>query len=78
MGLKLWIAALGFAPQYKLITNTRLLAGPSGELRTYLAQLADADNVQSFVEQNPFGQPAIRPGHEDWELYRNIVSTPVQ
>lgn len=59
--------------QYEMLTNTMYIAGPSGELRQYLLQLADADNVQLFVAQNPFGQPAIREGHPEWDFYKQIA-----
>ncbi|CDP18964.1 unnamed protein product [Coffea canephora] len=34
----------------------------------YLKKLADADNVQEFRKQNPFGQSSITEGSEDWNF----------
>ncbi|XP_010537399.1 PREDICTED: uncharacterized protein LOC104812110 [Tarenaya hassleriana] len=47
--------------------------GPDGELRMYLERLADAENVQKFVEENPIGEPAISESHESWEFYSTII-----
>lgn len=73
------LCALVFV-QFRINTlrTQRLIAGPSGELRKYLAKLADADNVQLFVEQHPFGHPAITEGNDPLGLYREIVAPPVQ
>lgn len=48
--------------------------GPKGELRLYLEGLADADDVTSYVEEHPIGQPAITSAHADWDFYSNIIS----
>ncbi|CAH2079584.1 unnamed protein product [Thlaspi arvense] len=47
--------------------------GPNGELRKYLERLADVDNVQEFVAENPFGQTAITERHESWEFYSKVI-----
>ncbi|XP_022016884.1 uncharacterized protein LOC110916461 isoform X3 [Helianthus annuus] len=47
--------------------------GPNGDLRNYLERLAASDNVQTFVEQNPFGQQPITHDNESWNFYRNII-----
>ena len=49
--------------------------GPGGALRTYLDCLSLVDNVQKYVEQNPFGQPAISESHTAWSFYSKIIST---
>ncbi|GMI76776.1 hypothetical protein HRI_001346900 [Hibiscus trionum] len=46
---------------------------PGGDLRTYLERLAEADNVQKFIEQNPFGQPAITEADPHWDFYSQII-----
>ncbi|MBA0714714.1 hypothetical protein Golax_013673, partial [Gossypium laxum] len=43
--------------------------GVGGELRVYLERLALAENVQKFVELNPFGQIAITERSHDWGFY---------
>ncbi|KAF4382096.1 hypothetical protein F8388_001241 [Cannabis sativa] len=47
--------------------------GPGGDLRTYLEGVALADNVQKYVEQNPFGQQAITKSHSQWGFYRQFL-----
>ncbi|KAL6877575.1 hypothetical protein ACP4OV_012790 [Aristida adscensionis] len=48
--------------------------GPGGDLRVYLEKLAQADDVQVFVKDNPFGQPAIAEGDPHWNFYVQIVN----
>ncbi|KAK9051442.1 hypothetical protein SSX86_028069 [Deinandra increscens subsp. villosa] len=48
--------------------------GPNGDLRNYLERLAASDNVQKFIEQNPFGQQQITHDNESWNFYRKIIS----
>ncbi|KAL7114836.1 hypothetical protein ACP275_04G146500 [Erythranthe tilingii] len=55
------------------------LAGPGGDIRTYLEGLATAENVQEYVEQNPFGQRAITERNLSWRYYLKVIeasSTP--
>ncbi|XP_076918462.1 uncharacterized protein LOC143578886 [Bidens hawaiensis] len=47
--------------------------GPDGDLRNYLERLAASDNVQKFVEQNPFGQPPITRDNISWDFYHKII-----
>ncbi|KAI3499423.1 hypothetical protein L1887_35223 [Cichorium endivia] len=47
--------------------------GPNGELRAFLNGLAEAKDVQSYVKDHPFGEPAITPSHSDWEYYSKII-----
>ncbi|KAK8584000.1 hypothetical protein V6N12_068252 [Hibiscus sabdariffa] len=46
---------------------------PGGDLRMYLERLAEAENVQKFIEQNPFGQPAITEADPHWDFYSQII-----
>ncbi|GAV73803.1 NIF domain-containing protein [Cephalotus follicularis] len=46
---------------------------PKGELCQYLDGLADAENVPSYVKENPFGQQAVSPAHPDWEYYSKVL-----
>ncbi|KAL6639741.1 hypothetical protein ACP70R_022563 [Stipagrostis hirtigluma subsp. patula] len=48
--------------------------GPGGDLRVYLEKLAQADDVQVFVQDNPFGQPAIAESDPHWNFYMQIVN----
>ncbi|XP_078149248.1 putative FCP1 homology domain-containing protein C1271.03c [Carex rostrata] len=47
--------------------------GPGGKLRCYLEGLIKADDVQCYVRDNPFGQPAISYGHDLWDFYSKIL-----
>ncbi|KAG2642139.1 hypothetical protein PVAP13_2KG262558 [Panicum virgatum] len=47
--------------------------GPGGDLRMYLERVAAADNVQSFVRDNPFGQNSITDSDPNWNFYVQIV-----
>ncbi|OMO50634.1 NLI interacting factor [Corchorus olitorius] len=49
--------------------------GAGGDLRVYLERLAAAENVQKFIEQNPFGQMAITERSNDWSFYRQVINT---
>ena len=51
----------------------RSATGPEGDIRKYLEGLAAAENVQKYVEQNPFGQPAITETNPHWDFYRQII-----
>ncbi|KAK1426032.1 hypothetical protein QVD17_14699 [Tagetes erecta] len=43
--------------------------GPKGELRVFLEGLADAEDVQTYVQDHPIGESEIMPSHPDWEYY---------
>lgn len=49
--------------------------GPGGDLRVYLERLAEAENVQKFIQENPFGQEPITKSHKSWSFYSKIVGT---
>ncbi|KAL5582132.1 hypothetical protein UlMin_014574 [Ulmus minor] len=51
-----------------------------GDLRIYLEELSAAENVQKFVEQNPFGQRPISKNSATWDFYSEVLSecTPYQ
>ncbi|KAI6683234.1 hypothetical protein NL676_029147 [Syzygium grande] len=48
--------------------------GPGGDLRVYLESLALADDVQKYVEQNPFGQRAITKSNPSWNYYKRVLA----
>ncbi|KAK9290082.1 hypothetical protein L1049_008246 [Liquidambar formosana] len=62
-----------FPRQYKADHVNDTALGPKGDLGLYLDGLADADDVPSYVEKHPFGQPAITSSHPDWDYYYNII-----
>ncbi|KAK9748136.1 hypothetical protein RND81_02G038300 [Saponaria officinalis] len=47
--------------------------GPDGDIRLYLERLADAENVQQFIQANPFGQRPITEAHSSWNFYSKIA-----
>ncbi|KDP27261.1 hypothetical protein JCGZ_19960 [Jatropha curcas] len=49
--------------------------GDGGDLRVYLEGLLEADNVQKFVEQNPFGQKPITERSPTWGFYLKVMNT---
>lgn len=49
-----------------------LITGDDGDLRLYLKKLVEAENVQEFIQKNPFGQEAIKEGNKDWQFYKEI------
>lgn len=49
------------------------IAGPGGDIRSYLEGLATAENVQKYVEQNPYGQQPITESNPSWNFYRRVI-----
>ncbi|XP_021832273.1 uncharacterized protein LOC110772171 isoform X1 [Prunus avium] len=49
--------------------------GPGGDLRVYLEGLAAAENIQEFIEQEPFGQSPINESSASWPFYLRVLST---
>ncbi|KAJ0027186.1 hypothetical protein Pint_35857 [Pistacia integerrima] len=49
------------------------ILSPKGELIKYLEGLAEADDVQSHVKENPFWQSAVNPSHPDWGFYCKVI-----
>ncbi|GJM96659.1 hypothetical protein PR202_ga13521 [Eleusine coracana subsp. coracana] len=47
--------------------------GPGGDLRVYLQNLAATDDVESYVRNNPFGQPFITENDPHWNFYAQIA-----
>ncbi|PON73642.1 FCP1 domain containing protein [Trema orientale] len=48
--------------------------GAGGDLRVYLEELSAAEDVQKFVELNPFGQGPITESNESWDFYLKVLS----
>ncbi|PSR89112.1 Uro-adherence factor A like [Actinidia chinensis var. chinensis] len=57
--------------RYKNVNDNSL--GPGGDLRVYLERLALADDVQKYVELNPFGQRPITKTNLSWSFYLKII-----
>ncbi|KAL0911833.1 hypothetical protein M5K25_017757 [Dendrobium thyrsiflorum] len=49
--------------------------GPGGDIRVYLENLLISDDVQHFVEEHPFGQPAITTSDQHWYFYSQIIKS---
>lgn len=49
------------------------MAGPNGNIRAYLEEVAMADNIQEYIEQNPFGQSAINERSLSWQFYDKVI-----
>ncbi|WZZ20620.1 hypothetical protein YC2023_122007 [Brassica napus] len=54
---------------YKALLNP---VSDDGDRRLYLKKLVEAENVQEFIQKNPFGQEAIKEGNKDWQFYKEI------
>ncbi|KAH0664319.1 hypothetical protein KY284_029250 [Solanum tuberosum] len=48
--------------------------GPGGDLRVYLERLSMAENVQKYVENNPYGQRPITDKNASWRYYRKVIA----
>ncbi|KAJ4835209.1 hypothetical protein Tsubulata_026386, partial [Turnera subulata] len=57
------------SPYKALLNPNRNDRSLGGDLRIYLEELTEADDVQKYVEQHPFGQPAITESSESWDFY---------
>ncbi|KAK7374630.1 hypothetical protein VNO80_08067 [Phaseolus coccineus] len=54
-------------------SDNSLAAG--GDLQQYLEGLANAENMQKYVEQHPFGQKAINEKSQFWNFYRRVLDS---
>jgi len=45
---------------------------PNGELCLYLEGVAEGSDVESYVKDHPFGQPAITSSHPHWTFYSQL------
>ncbi|KAH8487152.1 hypothetical protein H0E87_025937 [Populus deltoides] len=63
-----------FPPSYGYRDLADSSLGPEGDLRVYLERLAEAENVQEYVAQHPFGQRAITESDPSWGFYSRIAS----
>ncbi|KAL8259617.1 hypothetical protein R6Q59_027570 [Mikania micrantha] len=58
---------------YSNLRSKCILLGPKGELRVFLEGLAEAEDVQTYVQDHPIGDPDILPSHPDWDYYCKII-----
>ncbi|XP_010496711.1 PREDICTED: uncharacterized protein LOC104773758 [Camelina sativa] len=62
-----------FPHSYNHQNKTDTSLGNGGDLRLHLQRLVEAENVQDFIKNNPFGQEAITEATESWEFYREAI-----
>ncbi|XP_010528415.1 PREDICTED: uncharacterized protein LOC104805517 [Tarenaya hassleriana] len=62
-----------FPLSYDYNDETDNSLGEGGGLRIYLEKLAEADNVQEFIKNHPFGQEPMSEASESWEFYSSII-----
>ncbi|XP_010514666.1 PREDICTED: uncharacterized protein LOC104790588 isoform X2 [Camelina sativa] len=62
-----------FPHSYNHQNKTDTSLGNGGDLRLHLQRLVEAENVQEFIKNNPFGQEAITEASESWEFYRETI-----
>ncbi|TKY62046.1 putative FCP1 likey domain-containing protein [Spatholobus suberectus] len=61
-----------FPQSYKPDDVADRALAPKGELCLYLKGVAEARDVQSYVKDHPFGQPAITSANPDWKFYSRV------
>ncbi|CAI8614778.1 unnamed protein product [Vicia faba] len=61
-----------FIESYDLENEMDNFLDPNGALCEYLNGVAEAENVQEYVEHYRFGLPPITPEHRDWDLFMLI------
>lgn len=64
-------AIFPYSYHYNNVEDSSL--GPGGDLRVYLEQLVEAQNVQEFIAQNPFGQRPITESNPSWGFYKRFI-----
>ncbi|XP_076924875.1 uncharacterized protein LOC143587480 [Bidens hawaiensis] len=62
-----------FPHRYRYFNSEDNSLGPEGDLRVYLERLAESENVQKFVSENPFGQRPIREKNLSWRYYQKVI-----
>ncbi|XP_023001681.1 uncharacterized protein LOC111495745 isoform X1 [Cucurbita maxima] len=64
-----------FPPTYRYKDSDDTSLGPGGDLRTYLEGVSTAEDVQKYVELNPFGQKPISESSPFWNFYRTVINS---
>ncbi|KAL5724566.1 hypothetical protein ACHQM5_007808 [Ranunculus cassubicifolius] len=62
-----------FPDSYKCWNANDNALGPGGKIREYLEGIATAEDVQKYVEHNPFGQRAVTSRSSSWGYYLRII-----
>ncbi|KAI3743499.1 hypothetical protein L1987_61209 [Smallanthus sonchifolius] len=62
-----------FPPIYDPKNKKDDILGPKGELRVFLEGLAEAEDVQTYVQEHPIWEPDILPSHPNWDYYCKII-----
>ncbi|KAJ6683815.1 hypothetical protein OIU85_007503 [Salix viminalis] len=62
-----------FPQSYRYRDGADSSLGPNGDLRLYLERLAEAENIQEYISQHPFGQRAITEFDPSWVFYSRIL-----
>uniref|UniRef100_A0A6N2L4Y5 Mitochondrial import inner membrane translocase subunit TIM50 n=1 Tax=Salix viminalis TaxID=40686 RepID=A0A6N2L4Y5_SALVM len=55
-----------FPQSYRYRDGADSSLGPDGDIRLYLERLAEAENIQEYISQHPFGQRAITESDPSW------------
>ncbi|XP_027916026.1 uncharacterized protein LOC114175473 [Vigna unguiculata] len=61
-----------FPEPYKPEDEADNTLDPNGELCLYLEGVAEGSDVESYVKDHPFGQPAITSSHPHWTFYSQL------
>ncbi|XP_022948279.1 uncharacterized protein LOC111452000 [Cucurbita moschata] len=62
-----------FPHSYTYLDDKDTSLGTGGDLRNYLEGLAEAENVQKYVGESPFGQRPISEGSASWDFYHMVL-----
>ncbi|KAJ6678133.1 NUCLEAR LIM INTERACTOR-INTERACTING FACTOR-RELATED [Salix viminalis] len=62
-----------FPQSYRYRDGADSSLGPDGDFRLYLERLAEAQNVQQYISQHPFGQRTITESNPSWRFYTRIL-----
>ncbi|XP_057436125.1 uncharacterized protein LOC130728623 isoform X2 [Lotus japonicus] len=64
-----------FPHTYKFENQNDNSLAVEGDMRQYLEGLANADNMQKYVEEHPIGQESIRESSEFWSFYLQVIDS---
>ncbi|KAF9606571.1 hypothetical protein IFM89_026763 [Coptis chinensis] len=64
-----------FPTSYDIRDKNDNSLGHGGDIRMYLDGVATSENVQKYIQQHPFGQPAITKSHPCWQHYSQVINS---
>ncbi|KAF9617857.1 hypothetical protein IFM89_039051 [Coptis chinensis] len=64
-----------FPTSYNIRNKNNNSLGHGGDIRMYLEGLATSENVQKYIQQHPFRQPAITKSHPCWQHYSQVINS---